>query len=84
MNFVHLILQQLAVLRDDDSGYSALHVYVAGVPEPWEIGHEDEVEFYEDAGYLIVRAGPTDYWDNAGVPENVIRLRAIVATQLIV
>ena len=48
-------------------------------------GGEDEFEFHEDTGVLIVRDGPTDEngHDNAEVPEYVFRLEAIVATQLV-
>jgi hypothetical protein len=81
--FVAQIQQQLDILQGGEySYYSTLYVYVAGVSDPWEIGPEDEYEFNQEAGFLIVRGGPTDYWENAGVPENVIRLSAIVATML--
>jgi hypothetical protein len=57
----------------------------AGVPEPWEFGHDDEFDFKEESGLLIVRTGPTDEDnnDNADVPECVFRLDAIVVTQLV-
>jgi hypothetical protein len=80
--FVGQIKQQLEFLHDADYIYSALHVYVAGVPEPWEFGPDDDFDFHEDSGFLIVRRDPTNN-DNADVPEAVFRLGNIVATQLI-
>ena len=83
--FVDQVKQQLEFLRDDEYGYSALHVYVTGVPECWEFGPDDDFDFNEDSGFLIVRRGPTDEDNNynADVPEAVFRLDAIVATQLV-
>ena len=71
--------------RQEEYSYSALHVYVAGVPEPWVFEPDDEFKFNEESGLLIVRDGPTDEDnnDNAEVPEYVFRLDAIVATQLV-
>jgi hypothetical protein len=79
--FVDQIKQQLKFLRDDEYVYSALHVYVAGVAEPWEFEPGDEFDFHQDSGFLIVRRAPTD--DIADVPEAVFRLGNIVATQLV-
>jgi hypothetical protein len=79
--FVGQIKQQLKVLCDDEYTYSAMHVYVAGVPEPWEFEAGDEFDFHEDSDFLIVRRAPTD--DIADVPEAVFRLGNIVATQLV-
>jgi hypothetical protein len=83
--FVDKVKQQLEFLRDEDYAYSALHVYIAGVPEAWEFGPDDDFDFNEDSGFLIVRRGPTDkdHNDNADVPETVFRLGNIVATQLV-
>jgi hypothetical protein len=83
--FVAHVQEQLRFLRDPDYHYSALHVYVAGVPEPWEFAADDELEFNEEAGLLVARDGPTDEdnYDNADVPEYVFRLDAIIATQLV-
>jgi hypothetical protein len=83
--FVGQIKQQLEFLHDSEYTYSALHVYVAGVPEAWEFGPDDDFDFNEDSGFLIVRRGPTDEDnnDNADVPESVFRLGNIVATQLV-
>ena len=55
-----------------------LHVYIAGVPEPWEFGRDDDFDFNEDSGFLIVRRGPTDEDNNnnADVPESVFHLNA--------
>ena len=80
--FVCQINQQLEILQGGEYEYWALHVYVKGVPEPWQIEPGDECVLNEDSGLLIYRANP-DEWDNADVPENVIRLKAIVATQLV-
>jgi hypothetical protein len=83
--FVDLVRQQLAYLRDPSYAYRALHLYVSGVPEPWEFTAQDDFEFHETTGVLIVRDGPTDEYghDNADVPEYVFRLDAIVASQLV-
>ena len=83
--FVGQIKQQLEFLQDPEYGYSALHIYVAGVPEHWEFGRDDDFDFNEDSGFLIVRRGPTDEDnnDNADVPESVFRLGNIVATELV-
>jgi hypothetical protein len=83
--FVHQIKRQLLSLRDPDYAYAAVHLFVAGITEPWEFVAEDEFEFHESTGVLIVRDGPTDEngHDNADVPEHVFRLDAIVATQLV-
>ena len=72
-------------MKDEEYVYSSLHVYVAGVPEPWEFGPDDDFDFNEDSGFLIVRRGPTDEDnnDNADVPESVFRLGNIVATELV-
>jgi hypothetical protein len=82
--FAEQVRQQLLYLRDPQYGYRALHLYVAGVAEPWEFGGGDEFEFHDEAGVLIVRDGPSDEngHDNAEVPEHVFRLDAVVASQL--
>ncbi len=80
--FVGQIKEQLEFLQDEEYTYSALHVYVAGVPEPWEFGPDDDFEFHEDSGFLIVRRDPTNN-ESADVPEAVFRLDNIVATQLV-
>jgi hypothetical protein len=83
--FTQQIKEQLLALREVEQGYAALHVYVAGIAEPWEFLGQDEFEFHEGTGVLIVRDGPSDDAgrDNAEVPEYVFRLEAIVATQLV-
>ncbi len=83
--FIHQIKHQLLALRDPSYAYRTLHLYVAGITEPWEFRGEDEFEFHEDTGVLIVRDGPTDESgnDNGEVPEYVFRLDAIVAAQLV-
>jgi hypothetical protein len=83
--FVAQLKEQLAALRSDEHGYRAMQLYAAGVPEPWEFTAEDDFEFYEETGVLVVRDGPTNEngHDNARVPEYVFRLEAIVASQLV-
>jgi hypothetical protein len=83
--FLHEIKRQLLSLRDPDYAYEALLVYVAGISKPWKFVAQDELEFHEDTGVMIARDGPTDEngHDNAEIPENVFRLDAIVATQLV-
>lgn len=83
--FVAQLREQLTALRSPEHDFRAVQLYVAGVPEPWEFTAEDDFEFYEDAGVLVVRDGPTDEngHDNAQVPEYVFRLEAIVAGQLV-
>ena len=58
--FVAQLKEQLAALRGDEHGYRAMQLYAAGVPEPWEFTAEDDFEFYEETGVLVVRDGPTD------------------------
>ena len=87
--FVDQVKKQLEFLRHVKYTYSTLHVYVTGVPEPWEFGPDDEFVFKTDednnekSGHLIVRTGPTAENGNADVPEHVFRLDAIVATELV-
>ena len=83
--FVGQINEQLKFLRHPEYIYSSLHVYVTGVPEPWEFGPDDDFDFNEDSGFLIVRRGPTDEDNNnnADVPESVFHLGDIVATELV-
>ena len=83
--FIQQIKEQLMALREADEGYAALQVYVAGITEPWEFLGQDEFEFHEGTGVLIVRDGPSgeNGRGNTEVPEYVFRLDAIVATQLV-
>jgi hypothetical protein len=83
--FVEQIRQQLSFLRDPTYSYRALQLFVAGVPDPWEFKAEDDFEFHEQTGVLVVRDGPSDPEgnDNAEVPEYVFRLEAVVASQLV-
>ncbi len=85
LTFTDQVRQQLMFLRHPEYQYRAIHLYVGGVSEPWEFGPEDEFEFNEDTGVLVVRDGPTDEdgHDNADVPEYVFRLEAVVACQLV-
>jgi hypothetical protein len=82
--FVCQVKRQLEILNDPEYGYEVLNVYVAGVREAWEIYPSDEVELESESGLLIYRRDPTDEdnYGNEDVPENVIRLEAIVGTEL--
>jgi hypothetical protein len=83
--FIDEMRRQLNYLRDAQYAYRALQLYVAGVDGPWEFAGNDEFEFHEDTGVLIVRDGPSDEEGQANeeVPEYVFRLEAIVAAQLV-
>ena len=82
-SLIDLIQKQVKhYLKNDEYGYEELKVYVKGDPDPFELGYEDEFRFDLDKGLLIVTQGPTDPNENKGVPEIVILLEAIVATQL--
>lgn len=85
LTFVEQVRQQLVFLRHPDYEYRSIQLYVSGVNEPWEFGPEDDFEFHEDTGVLVIRDGPTDEYghDNADVPEYVFRLESIVASQLV-
>jgi hypothetical protein len=85
LTFVEQVRQQLMFLRDPEYAYHALHLYIAGVNDPWEFKAEDDFEFHEDTGVLVVRDGPTHEaaHDNADVPEYVFRLDSVVASQLV-
>ena len=85
MTFTQQMKDQLRYLRDPYYAYHGIHVFVSGVPEPWQFAANDDFEFHDEAGVLIVRDGPTDEegHDNADVPEYVFRLDAVVATQLV-
>jgi hypothetical protein len=79
--FVEHVKGQLLGLRDPSHPYRVLRIYVSGVAEPWEFGPQDDFEFHDDSGVLIVRDGPTQ--DEAiEAPEYVFRLDAVVASQL--
>jgi hypothetical protein len=79
--FLAKVREQIAFLRDDEYAYDELHVYVSGIAEPWVFGPDDEFEFDGDE-LLVVRTGPSDVWENEGVPECVFPLRQVVATEL--
>jgi hypothetical protein len=81
--FIQQIKRQLLSLLDSRTGYESLHVYVAGISEPWPFASQAEFEFHEDTNVLIVRTGASDENGHDGeVPEYVFRLDSIVATQL--
>jgi hypothetical protein len=82
--FIQQIKRQLLALRESDPGYESLHVYVAGIPEPWKFADSADFEFHEDSKVLIVRArNANENGNESEAPEYVFRLDAIVATQLV-
>jgi hypothetical protein len=81
--FVARIRDQVQYLKHDEYEYDELHVYVAGITEPWVFGPTDVFEFQGDE-VLVVRDGPTEEHENEEVPEYVFPLRHVVATELAV
>jgi hypothetical protein len=79
--FVAKVREQLKFLRDEEYNYDELHVYVSGIAEPWVFGPEDEFTF-DGHEVMVVRVGPSQVQDNAGVPEYLFPIRHVVATQL--
>ncbi len=79
--FVAKVREQIKFLRDKEYNYVQLRVYVSGIADPWVFGPADEFEFDGDE-VLVVRVGPTEEYENAGVPEYVFPLRQVVATEL--
>jgi hypothetical protein len=73
---------QIEVLKGKYA-YDELHVYASGIGEPWVFGPADEFEFDGDK-LLVVRVGPSEEYENQGVPEYVFPLRHVVATELAV
>lgn len=81
--FVAKIKEQIRFLKNPEyTDYDELHVYVSGISEPSEFGPDHDFKFDGDE-LLIVRRGPTEEYDNEGVPEYVFPIRHIVATELV-
>jgi hypothetical protein len=80
--FLELLQQQIDFLQSDDYGYTHLLIYTAGDDEPWTFMRESELKIEEEQGVLVGRDGPSEEYDNEGVPEYLIRLDAIVGSQL--
>lgn len=81
--FLGLLREQIKILQSGDYEYTALHIYTAGMSYPWIFRNEDQYKIDEDNGYLVYRDGPTAEYNNEGVPEYLIRIDAIVGTQLV-
>jgi hypothetical protein len=81
--FVELLRQQIETLQSGEYGYSQLDIYTAGTEEPWTFGPEDELDIRAEQGLLVARDGPSDEEGNEDVAECVIRLDAIIGSQLV-
>jgi hypothetical protein len=81
--FLELLQQQIDFLQSEDYGYKQLLIYTAGADEPWTFDPEDELDIRAMQGLLVARDGPSDEEGNEDVPEYVIRLDAIVGSQLV-
>jgi hypothetical protein len=82
-SFVELLRQQIDTLQSGDYAYEHLDIYTAGTDEPWRFYRKDELEILDEQGILVARDGPSDDLDNEEIPEYVIRLEAIVGSQLV-
>jgi hypothetical protein len=81
--FVELLQQQIDTLQGGEYEYKHLDIYTAGADEPWTFSPGSELDIDAEQGILVARDGPSDEWGNEGVPEYVIRLDAIVGSQLV-
>ncbi len=81
--FVELLRQQIEFLQDGEYEYESLNIYTMGSDEPWSFDVDAELEINEKQGLLIARDGPSEELGSEGVPEYVIRLSAIVGSQLV-
>ena len=81
-DFVTLLQEQLDYLQDKEYSYEVLRIFVAGDSEGFEFGFKDEIEIDKKNQLLIARDGPVKDADNADIPEYVIKLDQIVASQL--
>jgi hypothetical protein len=81
--FAAKVREQVDILKQGEYNYDQLRVYVCGIARPWTFGPSHEFEFDGDE-VLVVRLGPSHEFDNEGVPEVVIPLRQVVATELTV
>ncbi len=82
--FVELLRQQIDILQQGVYEYQHLCIYTAGSDEPWIFDTGAELDIREEQGLLVARDGPSDEQGSEGVPEYVIRLNAIVGSQLVV
>ncbi|HBI42782.1 MAG TPA: hypothetical protein DDY78_07980 [Planctomycetales bacterium] len=82
-SFVELLRQQIEFLQGGVYEYESLDIYTAGSDEPWSFDTESELEIHEEQGLLVARDGPSEEQGNEDVPEYVIRLNAIVGSQLV-
>jgi hypothetical protein len=82
-SFVELLRQQIEFLQDGEYEYESLDVYTTGSDEPWSFDVGSVLEIHEEQGLLIARDGPSEEQGNEDVPEYVIRLTAIVGSQLV-
>jgi hypothetical protein len=82
-SFVELLQQQIDTLQGGEYEYESLNIYTAGADVPWQFGPEDELQIDAKQGVLVARDGPSDDQGNEDVPEYVIRLDAIVGSQLV-
>jgi hypothetical protein len=77
--FVAKVREQVDILQDEEYNYDQLRVYVCGIARPWTFGRSHEFDGDE---VLVVRVGPSKEFENEGVPEVVIPLGQVVATEL--
>jgi len=82
-SFVELLQQQIDTLQGGEYEYQYLDIYTSGADVPWRFGCEDELHIHAEQGILVARDGPSDEEGNEDVPEYVIRLDAIVGSQLV-
>jgi hypothetical protein len=82
-SFVELLRQQIEILQGGEYEYERLEIYTAGSDEPWSFDVESELVLHAEQGILVARDGPSDEEGNEDVPEYVIRLDAIVGSQLV-
>jgi hypothetical protein len=81
--FLELLQEQIDFLQNDDYEYTQLLIWTAGTDEPWTFGPEHELDICAEQGQLLARDGPSDDLGNEDVPEYLIRLDAIVGSQLV-
>jgi hypothetical protein len=82
-SFVELLRQQIDILQGGEYEYERLDIYTAGADEAWPFEPGAELEIHEEQGLLVARDGPSEEQGNEDVPEYVIRLNAIVGSQLV-
>ncbi len=83
--FVELLRQHIEFLQEGEYEYQQLYIYTAGSDEPWVFDCGAELDIREAQGLLaapgMVRPTSTAM---RTMPEYVIRLNAIVGSQLVV